>query len=301
MKAIVILNPYSGRWKAKRLWPEAEETLQAADIDYSLLVSQKPGDAIELAAEAINGGFSPIIVAGGDGTICEVVNGLAQASGNDNEQLGPIGVLPLGTANDFVKNLGLPVDLSSAAKVIASGQTRLIDIGKVNDKLFVNNSAIGLEAYICAIQKKIQWVHGAASYFIAALRGIADNPQWLMHIGWEGDYYKGPATLVTVGNGPRSGGLFYTAPHADPFDGKLTFVYGYRSTRLQMLRTLPRTLKPGDGNYVELDGINEFNTAWLNVTTEQPTPAHIDGELFTTAIQHLEYRILPACLNVLME
>ena len=300
MKAIVILNPYSGRWKAQRLWPEVEAALHAADIDYRLLVSQKPGNAVELAAEAVNKSFSPIIIAGGDGTICEVVNGLAQSSVKDNDQLGPIGVLPLGTANDFVKNLGLPRDLRSAAQVIANGRIRLIDIGQLNDKLFVNNSAIGLEAYICAIQKKIQWVHGTVSYFMAALRGIANCPQWLMHMEWEGDYYKGPVTLVTVGNGPRSGGLFYTVPHADPFDGKLTFVYGYKSTRLQMLRTLPMAMKPGDGSYVELDGINEFHTTWLKVRTEQPTPAHIDGELFTTAIQHLEYRILPARLHVLM-
>ena len=89
-------------------------------------------------------------------------------------------------------------------------------------------------------------------------------------------------------------------PHADPFDGKLTFVYGYRSTRLAMLATLPKAMKPGAGSYVEVDGIHEQNATWIKIHLENPSPAHTDGELFTDAIQDLEYSIYPGRLQVLM-
>jgi diacylglycerol kinase family enzyme len=77
-------------------------------------------------------------------------------------------------------------------------------------------------------------------------------------------------------------------------------VYGFRPTRWQLLRVLLRTMRPSAGNYVELDGINEVHTTWLRVHTERPTPAHADGEVFSTAIQDLEYHVLPAHLQILM-
>jgi diacylglycerol kinase family enzyme len=89
-------------------------------------------------------------------------------------------------------------------------------------------------------------------------------------------------------------------PHANPFDGALTFVHGYMATRSQILRLLPRTMKPGAGNYVEHPAIHELNTTWLRVNAERPTPAHADGEIFSLAIQELKYSIQPGRLPVLM-
>ncbi len=88
-------------------------------------------------------------------------------------------------------------------------------------------------------------------YLVATLRGVSQNPQWSMQLEWEGGSYAGPVTLVTVGNHVRTGGLFYMTPHADAFDGLLTFVYGFMPTRWQILSLLPRTMKPGAGSYVE--------------------------------------------------
>src|SRR3990172_1943290 len=98
MTAKVILNPYSNRWKAKARWPEAETALKDAGVDFELVVSEKPGHIIELAEQAARQGFSPIISAGGDGTIGEVVNGLAHASKSEKDLIGPLGIMPLGTA-----------------------------------------------------------------------------------------------------------------------------------------------------------------------------------------------------------
>src|SRR4051794_13833884 len=300
MTARIILNPYSGRYTGRKRWPAAQAALDAAGFAYELASTERPGHARELARDAALAGYSPIVAAGGDGTVSEVVNGLADAAGQNAGLLGPIGILPVGTANDIVDTLGIPRDLAAAAQVLAHGHTRLIDLGEVNGRLFVNNSAIGLEPFVTLIQQRIGRIQGPPRYLLAALRGILARPRWNMRLEWDGGSYAGPVTLVAVGNGPRSGGLFYMAPHADPFDGRLTFVYGYRSSRLQLLRLLPRTLRPGAGSYVEMDGISEVHATWLRVRIDPSAPAHADGEVFAPAIAALEYRILPARLQMLV-
>lgn len=300
MTAKVILNPYSNRWKAKARWPEAELALNAAGMDFELVVSDGPGHIIELAEKAVRQGFSPIISAGGDGTIGEVVNGLAHAAGSEKDLIGPLGIMPLGTANDMAYNLGISTDLQAAAQIIKSGKTRQMDFGKVNDRYFANNSAAGLEPYVTTKQVRITWISGIFRYLVAAIWAIMDRPKWVATIKWDDGEYNGPVSLVTIGNGSRSGGVFYMIPHADPFDGKLTFVYGYRSTRRSMLATLPRAMKPDVGSYVEMDGIHEQTATWIKIHLENPSPAHTDGELFSNAIQDLEYHIFPGRLKVLM-
>src|SRR4051812_36450661 len=296
MTARIILNPYFGRYTGRRRWPEAQAALDAAGLAYELACTERPGHARELARDAALAGCSPIVAAGGDGTVSEGVNGLADAAGKD-APLGPLGILPVGTANDIVDTLGIPRDLAAATQVLAHGHTRLIDLGQVNGRLFVNNSAIGLEPFVTLIQQRMQRIQGPPRYLLAALRGIVVCPRWNMRLQWDGGSYAGPVTLVAVGNGPRSGGLFYMAPHADMADGRLTFVYGYRSSRLQLLRLLPRTLRPGGGSYVELAVIGDAPASWLRVRIAPPAPAHADGEVFAPAIQELDYRIWRARLR----
>jgi diacylglycerol kinase (ATP) len=299
MTAKVILNPYSNRWKAKARWPEAEVALRAAGVEFELAVSERPGHIIELAEQATRQGFSPIIAAGGDGTSGEAVNGLAHAA-KRGDLFGPLGIMPLGSANDLVNNLGLPTNLNDAAKIIAAGKTRLMDLGFVNGSYFANNSAIGLEPYITLVQQRITWIKGKVRYLVAAVRGILDNPQWTAKIEWDDGVFEGPVLLVTVGNGPRTGGVFYMAPHADPFDGKLTFVYGYRKTRGQIFQLLPLTMKPGKGSYVEKEGMFERQATWVKIHIDGPAPAHVDGEIISNGIQDLEYRVFPGKLRILL-
>lgn len=298
MTAKVILNPYAGRWLARQRWSEAEAALKAAEVNYDLAETDGPGHGITLASDAVRQGYNPIISAGGDGSISEVINGILQASQPGTTPA--FGVIPLGTANDLVDNLNLPKDLNAAAKVIASGNIKLMDICEVNGRYFDNNAAIGLEPYITLIQQRIQRLKGTLRYVVAALLGIKDNPQWTMQLTWEGGTYQGPVTLVTVGNSPRTGGVFYMTPHANPFDGKLTFVHAFMPTRSAILRLLPRTMKPLEGSYIEHPAVHEISTTWLRVHSEQPTPAHADGEIFSTAIRDLEYRVIPERLPILL-
>lgn len=310
MVAKIILNPYAGRWKGLQKRDEVEHLVRSIGMAYELAMTEAPNHGTQLAYQAVVDGFTPIISAGGDGSVSEVMNGIVTAAQDNHESPVPMGIIPLGTANDLVLNLGLPVDLAGACKLIADGHTKCIDLGvvtawdipKQNSKkrYFDNNSAIGLEPSITLIQQRISWLRGSIRYLVAALMGVMKNPQWSMHLQWEDGEFNGPTTLVTAGNNPLTGGVFYMAPHADPYDGKLNCVFGYMPTRLQILRLLPRTMKPGAGSYVEHPAIHEINVPWMKIHTDQPTPLHADGEIQFEETQDIEYGTLPDYFPVLM-
>lgn len=306
MTAKVILNPYSNRWNSQKRWHEAEAALNAAGVKFDLAISQRKGQIIELAAQAAREKFSPIIVAGGDGSIGDAANGLMQAlalSGDEvaagNEAIGPLGIMPTGSANDIAFALDLPTDLNEAARVIANGKTRAMDLGKVNGKYFVNNSGAGLEPYVTLKHEKIYWIKGIARYLVAAVQGIMDKPEWTGKIKWDDGEHAGKFSLISIGNGRRTGGFFMT-PHANPFDGKLTLAFGYRATRLGLFQALPRAFNEDKNSYVEMDGMREVHSTKISIHLDSPSPAHTDGELLPEWIQDFEYEILPKKLKVLV-
>ncbi len=122
MPAKVILNPYSNRWNAKKRWPEAEAALRAAGIEFSLAISGHPRQPVDLAEEAVREGFSPIIVAGGDGTIGDTINGIGRVK--KGEHFGLLGIMPLGTANDMAPHADpavLNVNKEKSLKILTFG------------------------------------------------------------------------------------------------------------------------------------------------------------------------------------
>ncbi len=299
MTAKVILNPYSNRWNSQKRWPEAEAALKAAGVGFELAVSERKGHITELVVQAVREKFSPIIISGGDGSIGDALNGLMQAAGPGKQAVGPLGIMPTGSANDLAFNVGLPTDLSEAAKVIAAGKTRAMDIGRLNEKYFINNSAAGLEPYVTIKHENIHWINGMVRYLVAAVQAIMDKPEWHADVKWDDGHYSGPISLVSIGNGRRTGGFFMT-PHADPFDGKLTLAFGYRATRIGLFQALPRAFNEDKGSYVEMEGMREIHTTKITIHLDKPSPAHTDGELFSEWIQDFEYEILPQKLNILL-
>ena len=124
---------------------------------------------------------------------------------------------------------------------------------------------------------------------IVVVPGVAD-------ITWDGGTYRGPVSLVSVGNCPVTGGLFRMAPAADPADGRLTFVYGFAPTRRKMLTLLPRAIS---GEYVKDPAIHQEHTTRLTIKMSPNTPLQVDGELRAPSLESVTYRVLPGKLDIL--
>lgn len=294
-KAKIIVNPYAGRWKAQKAIPDIERACEKIGLDYELVLTGGPNHGIELARDAALAGFSPIVSAGGDGSISEVVNGLMQTAGQN--VAGPLGVIPLGSADDFADMLDLEKEVEAACRVIRAGHTRTIDVGCVNGRYFDNNSAVGLEPMVTITQAAMKRIQGTPRYILAALQTILSHRPWLMRLAWDDGEYEGPTTLVSVGNTRRTGGAFWMTPRAEMDDGYLDFVFAGELGRLKLLRLLPTTF---DGSHVKRPEVTYARTTRLTIKCDPPTPIQADGELIDLSATHIEYTILPRRLQVIV-
>ena len=293
--AKIIVNPYAGRWEARAAIPAIEQACQEIGLDYELVVTAEPGHGIALARQAALQGYSPIVCAGGDGSISEVMNGLVQAAGEG--VAGPLGIIPLGSADDFADMLGLEKTVQAACRVVQAGHTRAIDVGCVNGRYFDNNSAIGLEPMVTITAQAMHHLKGTPRYILAALKAILRHKPWHVRMAWDDGAYEGPITLVSVGNTRRTGGAFWMTPRAEMDDGYLDFVFVGQTGRLKLLRLMPTTF---DGSHVDRPEVTYKRTTRLTIECDSPTPIQADGELFERAATHIEYTILPGRLQVIV-
>jgi len=151
--AKLIANPAAGRGRVARQLPEIQQMLKSLNVETDLVRTRAPGEGSDLAARAKQDGYDLVIAVGGDGTVHEVVGGLVAAAGDGTA--GALGVIPLGTGNDFIKMLDIPKDWRAACAKIAAGKTRRIDLGRVNGAVFDNNVGIGFDAQVGIEAQKI--------------------------------------------------------------------------------------------------------------------------------------------------
>ncbi|MBN1221244.1 MAG: diacylglycerol kinase family lipid kinase [Anaerolineae bacterium] len=291
----VILNPTGGRWTGQTKIDRVKQALRAAGLDYNLEVTETLQQGAATVQKAVQQGWPVIVAAGGDGTINGVVNGLMQAGGR--AEVGTLGIIPVGTANDLADMLGLPNDISLACQRLMAGNTRVIDVGVVNGCYFANNSAIGLEPMVTLAQERMRWFKGDLRYLLAAVKTIATAQSWTAQLNWDNGEYHGPIDLVSVGNSPRTGGVFYMTPEAVLDDGLLDFVYAEGLSRWQMLTLLPKTFK---GQHIHHPLVTNIKTTSLFITASPGTPIQADGVVIDKNATQINYRIIPHKLRVIV-
>ncbi len=288
----VIVNPYSGRWKGQKAIPAVEAALRRAGLDFDLVCTSGPDEGIALAREAAEAGYDIVVAAGGDGTISEVANGLVLAAGD--AVAGTLGIIPLGSANDFIHTLGTPADIAAACQRLAAGQTQVIDLARINDRYFINNTGLGFEPQITIESRKIKRLRGRLIYVVAIFRALAHRVQPVMTIEWDEGRVTQEILLVTVGNGRRTGG-FWLAPLAELQDGLLDFAFAGGLTLPQILWLLIHVIRK---THLEQKAVTWGRTRRIVIESEAPIPAHADGEIITTGGTHFEAEVLPSRLRV---
>lgn len=292
-KIKVILNPVAGYGQKKETFTQLDQALQQSGVEYSLVVTDYAKQATELAHVAARDGWSVIAAAGGDGTINEVVNGILKVDSHQPK----LGIIPMGTANDFATELNIPSDLVAACHRLAHGTAQPIDVGEVNHHYFVNNSAIGLQPMVTINHQKLPLLGGGVRYLIAAIQSILFAQLWDMRINWPNGAYEGQVLLVSVGNTPRTGGMAFMTPQANPADGLLDFMYSTRMHRWQMFRLLPKTLQ---GSHTEDLKVTYKQTKTLTIEAHPPTAIQADGEIIDTEATQIVYNVHPARLDVVI-
>lgn len=293
LKTTLILNPAAAAGRAKRLLEPVRARLNEAGVEHNVVLSQAPGGITELCREAVESGTTRLIVAGGDGTFFEAINGIMSAARSD-VVLAPV---PVGTGNDFAKMLGSDLRWTSAVDRIATGATRRIDVGQLQTEharhYFLNGVGVGFDAQMTAISQRLK--HLPAPYYLALLKGwFAGVTPHAVTVGSADHAYKNTMTLCAISNGQYVGGAFHIAPDAAIDDGKLDVVIADHLSRLGLLRVLPALFA---SRHLERDAVTHWQapTATLSATT--PLPIHLDGELIKPA-KNLKVTLLPKALSV---
>lgn len=262
--------------------------------------SDAVGDLERRVAAAARSGARRIIVAGGDGSIHEAVNGVLSADLD-----AALGVIPTGTGNDFAKACGIPVDWELATRLLAgrvekrpSGQTPLreIDVGRCNDRYFANGVGIGFDAKATHIARSIRLPIGDIVYLLAIFRALIDGVA-TPNISIRGDDFdwQGPVTLANVSNGPWVGGMFHIAPGADNSDGKFDLILARPVTRRRVLTLLPKLL---NGRHVDEEEVISHRVGQLKIVADEAMPSHLDGEVQPLQSE-FEIELLPRALRLL--
>ena len=294
-KALIIFNPYAGRGRGAKRAESVVAALHAVDFEFDSVVSENRGHAVELAERAAEAGRDLIVAAGGDGTLNEVVNGVMQARLHG----APVrlGVMPIGSGNDFAGALGIPTDLPRAAEILKRGVTRRIDIGTVNGRYFANNVGIGFEAQVNIEAHKMTWLRGQMMYLAAILRATVSFPHPVVTIDRDGQRIENKSILmVTAGNNRRIGGGFLVFPEAVPDDGLLDLCVVDAIPRREILRLLPKLPK---GHHVSEPVVEMTRFTRLVVESESPLPVHADGEILWNDAHRVEIEMLPDRLDVI--
>lgn len=273
----LFLNPTAGRGRAGRHAQKILALLHTCGIDAKLIESQGVGDLEQKVFEEANRTAGPLIVAGGDGSVHEAVNGILRAHSH-----APLGVIPLGTGNDFAKASAIPLDWENAARLLGrrladNVQARTIDAGIMNDRYFANGVGIGFDAKVNRIARRYRWPVGDLVYLLAVLEGIWDGvitPSVRMR--WTDGEYTGNVTLANISNGAWVGGMFYIAPNAENDDGALDLVYAEPVTRTRVLSLLPKLIR---GTHIDEPDVYSHRIESFELSADAPVPSHLDGEV----------------------
>jgi YegS/Rv2252/BmrU family lipid kinase len=299
----VIVNPVAGKGAGMRESARVRQLLHDQGLAFDLAYTEWPGHATELARSASQHGYDAVVAVGGDGTANEVLNGLMQSRSRDNRL--PLGILPVGTGNDFAHGVGVPSDLEDACRCLAGGHTRRIDVGRVcggqwaGGRFVGNGVGIGFDVTVTLEAKKLRWVSGALAYLIAVLKTLfLYYKAPLITVEADGETYRQHYLMISAMNGQRFGGAFYTAPDARPDDGWLDLVLAQQVDRLTMLVLVGRYMQ---GTQLSHPKVQATQARRIRVRARGGLNSHADGEVFMIDGRELQCEIVPQQIDVICE
>lgn len=292
--AILISNPKTGRYASRRLRPiqETLSQLRSLGLNVELKLTTRPHEATELAARAARNGSSDVIVAGGDGTINEAIQGVAGTKAR-------LAIIPRGTANVLARELGLPLDEEQAAVVAARGKSRRIHLGLAIDETtgvsrhFALMAGIGLDASIVRrVQPSLKKRIGKGAFWVSGLSHLAT---WSPHpFTLEIDGREYAATFAAIGKGPRYGGDLAITPGARLDQPEFEVCMINTSSRIRYLRLLSHALREG----MPRDKAEVQFVKTTKILARGDAPVQIDGELIGGL--PMRFEIAPESLEVIV-
>jgi diacylglycerol kinase (ATP) len=291
-RTFVILNPNSGKGRGRRLEPRIREAFKGQSAEFGLTAAA--GDEENLARQAVANGFDRIVAVGGDGTTSNVAHAILGTGKRVS-----LGLVPAGTGCDLVRSLGIPQnDLGKCASIVASGKTRAIDVGKVEERHFLNVAGFGFDIAVLERSLRVKWLRGDLLYLYCALLEMKAYPGFDLRSTLDGA--SGPTgthMMVIVANALKFGGGFPIAPEASLDDGMLDVVSFGDLSFFARLKAMGALLK---GTHNHLPGVATARARRAVFEFKAPPSFETDGEWRQARGRSLVIETLPQALDVLV-
>ncbi|MGG3308569.1 diacylglycerol kinase [Paenibacillus sp. FSL W8-0187] len=288
--ARLIYNPTSGREEMKRRLADILNRLDSAGIETSCHATTGEGDATREAADAVERGYDLVIAAGGDGTLNEVINGMA---GRDN--LPPLGIFPLGTTNDFARALGISKNWEEYCDLVIRGETRPIDVGKANDRYFINIAGGGtLTELTYEVPSKLKTMIGQLAYYLKGIEKMVSlTPQELIINASGHPAIHDEFMVFLIANSNSVGGFDKIAPGASIDDGLFDVIALRKCNLAEFVRVATLALR---GEHINDKRVVHFRTDYMEVVSPGPVQLNLDGEF--GGVLPGTFRVLPQHLRI---
>jgi diacylglycerol kinase (ATP) len=299
-KTLFLVNPSADKGRAAQLASDLRPLVEEfGGADW--VMTEYQTHATLLAQQAAEDGYKLIILAGGDGTLHEVINGLMRVPQDIRPSLG---IVPVGSGNDFAWSMGIQHSPIEALKKVYQGEKIRIDVGSFDFgeepvAYFNNTFGMGFDATVTIRTLRLKHVHGFLMYLVAVLQTIAfnhDAPRLSIRV--DDQSWDEETMMLVACNGPREGGGFAVAPDAKIGDGYLNYASVCRVSRLMMLRLIPEVMKGTHGKFKQVR-LGQFHQ--LHVQSDRPLTIHADGEVirdFGTDTRTVNIEIVPGAVEI---
>lgn len=277
----LVYNPYAGRRRLTAQLDTVIRIFQESGHNVHIYRTSSPQDVEEVAAQSED--VDRLVVAGGDGSVHQAVNGLLRIPADRRPALG---ILPVGTANDLAYALHLPQDIPEVCEVIGRGNILEIDTGKINDRYFVNVASAGLLTDVSyKVDTRVKNTLGQLAYILKGIETLPSFRPFQVEFEREGKRYKEEIILFMAVNGLSVGGFRQLVPKASLTDGKLDMIIVPALGWPETIRLLIRVLA---GEKVDMEKIIEFQSSELEVATDRPIQSDLDGEPGPESTWHIQ-------------
>nr|WP_295974370.1 diacylglycerol kinase [uncultured Bacillus sp.] len=270
-RARVIYNPTSGRESFKKHLSEVLNILENAGYETSCHATTGAGDAAVEARLAVERRFDLVVAAGGDGTINEVVNGMAE-----QEYRPRLGVIPVGTTNDFARALQIPRDIVAATEIIAKGDTIPVDIGRMDNKYFINIAGGGrLTELTYDVPSKLKTMLGQLAYYLKGMEMLPSLKATKVRIEYDGKLFEGEVMLFLVALTNSVGGFEKLSPNSSINDGMFSLLILKDTNLADFIRIASLAIR---GEHINDPNVLYTKANRIKVTSDEKVQLNLDGE-----------------------
>lgn len=296
----LIVNPNSGTGNFQNSWKTIQECLNEQEVDYSFSFTQYPKHEIHLVKEAIQQGFRKIISVGGDGTLHHVLNGMMRQRYINSSEI-KIGVIPLGTGNDWIKTYKIPTDIRQAIQIIKKENIDFQDVGLIKfedskQEYFINIAGIGYDGYVVKKLKALKKL-GSIAYLLSGLQGLLFYKKSNYVIEINDQRVEEKCLMILFGICRYSGGGMQMIKDPNPKDGLLDVTISKNFSFFDLILNLPKLY---NGKIVFHQKVENFKVSSFRITEKSKGKSYIeaDGELIGAG--SLEVSILPKVIQIII-